>query len=166
MYLLGDWVWGMVARDGDGNTVATPSWKQVLAYELAIRKEAFRRVASKGTPLRVALQEAWLDPLVKERNFSTPLSFAVGASSAPRQVGPPAASQAPPAPKVNKKDKKKAKGGGKVKGVCRSTTPQGDRICYRYNNEKEKCHNGKCTFKHVCGVCFGSHPLVRHGVRI
>ena len=39
-YLLGDYVWMLVAKDPEGRTVSCPSWLQLLSYEYQIRKKA------------------------------------------------------------------------------------------------------------------------------
>ena len=72
--------------------------------------------------------------------------------------------------------KGKPKGGGKDKGGkhkgkglgqgCASHTPDGQRICYGFNNSAERCAKTSCIFAHVCGKCFAkdvpmyscSHP--------
>ena len=40
-YLLGDYVHNLQARDSADNAVHTPPWQLVLAYEQAVRKQAF-----------------------------------------------------------------------------------------------------------------------------
>ena len=55
---------------------------------------------------------------------------------------------------------KGGKGKGKGKGgslECKSHTPSGDSICFRYN--AGGCKDPKCRFAHKCGKCFGDHPL-------
>ena len=72
---------------------------------------------------------------------------------------------------MKKKNKKTAKGGGKAGGKgtkggrasssgCAAKTPEGKGICFRFNNESETC-KGKCLFEHVCGRCFGKHPMYK-----
>ena len=56
------------------------------------------------------------------------------------------------------KDKGKGKGKGAVGTNCATKAPDGRMICYRFNNKHEKCE-GKCKFAHICGVCFGNHPM-------
>ena len=46
----------------------------MLPYEIEIRAQAYRLV-HKGRSLKDALKEAWNDPILKERNFTTPLAF-------------------------------------------------------------------------------------------
>ena len=43
-YLLGEYVHGLVAKDSEGNTVASPPWSLVLSYEHAVRKHAMKLV--------------------------------------------------------------------------------------------------------------------------
>ena len=53
------------------------------------------------------------------------------------------------------------KGGGKGftnQGMA-FATPDGKSICFKFNNQSEKCKAGnKCKYLHVCGVCFKKHP--------
>ncbi|CAK8991364.1 unnamed protein product [Durusdinium trenchii] len=74
-YLLGDYVYGLSAKDAEGQTFAAPPWKLVIAYERAIRKQAVKLTNTEGKPLTVALKMAWKDATVKERNFTTPLAL-------------------------------------------------------------------------------------------
>jgi hypothetical protein len=76
-YLLGDYVWGLVAKDGAGRTLAAPGWHQLLDYEHAIRKEMCRKVAAGKGTLATCLREAWRDPVVKDRFPLTLLLFRV-----------------------------------------------------------------------------------------
>ena len=73
-FVLGEYVWGLNAKDEEGKTVSSPPWSLVLSYERAIRKEAAKKVRE-GTPYPTALREAWRDPTVKERHFATPLAL-------------------------------------------------------------------------------------------
>eukprot|EP00974_Lingulodinium_polyedra_P055771 5363680-Lingulodinium_polyedra.AAC.1 len=72
-YLLGDFVFGLEAKDG-GLTVSSPPWPLILAYEHEIRKKAMKEVV-KGIAMGAALRAAWSDPVTKERYFTTPLAF-------------------------------------------------------------------------------------------
>ena len=74
-YLLGDYVYGLSAKDAEGQTFAAPPWKLIIAYEKAIRKQAVKITNTEGKPLTVALKTAWKDATVKERNFTTPLAL-------------------------------------------------------------------------------------------
>lgn len=42
-FVLGEYVWGLNAKDEEGKTVSSPPWSLVLSYERAIRKELQRR---------------------------------------------------------------------------------------------------------------------------
>lgn len=157
-FILGEYVWGLNAKDEEGKTVSSPPWSLVLSYERAIRKEAAKKVRE-GTPYPAALREAWRDPTIKERHFVTPLALH---SKRPTP-------EVPPVPwKYHKGGKDKGKGGKDGKGKkggktvlpgCATHTPDGDPVCYRFNTPNEKCKEKKCRFKHVCGICFGRHPL-------
>ena len=154
-YILGEYVYGLNSRDEEGRTVSSPPWSLVLAYERAIRKEAAKRTRE-GTPFPTALRESWKDPTIKERNFVTPLALH---AKRPAPAPPPADPY-----KYHKGKGKSGKGKTKKGGVttmqgCASHTPDGDPVCFRYNTPNEKCKEKKCRFKHLCGICFGKHPL-------
>ena len=159
-YILGEFVYGLVAKDEEGHTIASPPWGLVLSYEHAVRKQAARLVNAEGRNWTVALKEAWKDGTVKERHFTTPLALYA------KRPMPPWRSQEPqPAPKqIKGAGGKKGQGRGKGKamaqgGHCASHTPAGEMICYRFNSG-EKCKAKKCKFKHVCGICFSTkHAL-------
>ena len=85
-YLLGEHCWGLIAKENEGNTIATPHWGLVIKYEYAIRKKAYREMNDTGKDLRTCLREAWLDPLTKERHFSTPLSISASSGSHTVQI--------------------------------------------------------------------------------
>ena len=44
LYTVFEYVWQFIAKDSEGNTVATHNWSLVLQYELAIRKKAYADV--------------------------------------------------------------------------------------------------------------------------
>jgi hypothetical protein len=75
-FLLGEHVWMLLAKDGDGKPVATPAWGLVLKYEFAIRRRAYKEMQETGRNFMVCLKESWLDPLTRERNFVTPMAIA------------------------------------------------------------------------------------------
>jgi hypothetical protein len=168
-YLLGEHVLELVATDTEGKVLAAPSWELVLKYEYEIRKKAYRILQdepSKNFP--AALEEAWKNPTTKERAFTTPLALqtsSVNKRSYSENWGGGGQEKLP------KKDGKgKGKGGrggkggkgkGKGKGPqqCQSKTPDGQNICYGYNDPKTRCRNKHCHFVHCCGTCFGNHPL-------
>jgi hypothetical protein len=161
-YLLGEHVYGLVAKDSAGRTLTTPGWHQVLEYEHAIRREACRRVAQARGTLAECLREAAKDPVTKERYFTTPVAFAAladnrggGYAPAPQQPR----SSGPYTPVATKgKGKSKTKGKNGPPQGCAATSPDGKPICYRYNSKDDKC-TGRCNFQHICGRCFGKHPL-------
>ena len=159
-YLLGEYVFGLSAKDVDGNVVATPPWSLVLSYEHAVRKQAVKLVNTEGKPWVVSLKIAWKDATIKERNFTTPLALYA------KRPPPPWRDNAQQSAfrKTEAKGKSKGKGkSGKGKqqgGHCATHTPEGDMICFRFNTPGEKCKAKKCKFKHVCGSCFSAkHPM-------
>ena len=153
-YILGEYVYGLNSRDEEGRTISSPPWSLVLAYERAIRKEAAKRTRE-GTPFPAALREAWRDPTVKERNFVTPLAL-----HAKRPApNPPSGDYVKYQKGKGKEGKGKTKKGNPGLKGCASHTPNGEPVCFRFNTPDEKCKEKKCKFKHLCGICFGKHPL-------
>ena len=155
-YLLGDYCYGLRSSEDSGSLV--PPWSLVLSYEHAIRKHAYKVMATAGYSFGAALTHAYKEPSVKERNFTTPLAL-----HAKRPQPWTANTEQPP----TKKGRKGAKGNGKGKdgkGAKKlkegsDRTPDGKPICFRYN--AKGCKNGaKCHFAHVCMLCFGKHPTV------
>lgn len=159
-YLLGDHVFGLNAKDAEGQTIAAPPFKLVLAYEKAVRKEAARQMNQEQVPFPKALRMGWRDPVTKERFFTTPLAL-----YAKRPA--PAVSQWQQDSAVLKRTKgeKGAKGKGKSGGGrqltgCATHNKEGVPICFRYNTAGEKCKQKKCKFSHQCGICFSDkHPM-------
>lgn len=152
-YLLGEHVFGLHAKDAEGLTVAAPSFKLVLSYERAIRKDAMKRVNQDGTTLLRALKQAWTDATVKERYFTTPLALL-----AKRPAPTPPAAKDPPLkrPKGDQKGgRQKGAGKGRLPG-CATHNNEGKPICFRFNTPNEKCKEKKCKFSHQCGICFAS----------
>ena len=183
-YLLGEWVFGLVARDSSGHTLSTPAWSVVLDYELAIRKDMCRRIITTGCKLSVALVDSCRCPVLKERHFTTPVAFnaiPVGIDAArskrPREDPPPTGggrpvvrASGPPGPLGRNKRKSAQKGKGKgtkregnasQSTGCARVTPDGGLICYGFNNKEENCKRKDCRFLHVCGLCYGNHPMFR-----
>ena len=149
-------MYGLVARDVEGNTIASPPWSLVLSYEHAVRKQAVKLVNREGKSWVVALKSAWRDATVKERHFTTPLALYAKRPQPPWRTAP----VQPPAKQQKGGKKGRGKGKPSVQGShCASHTPQGDLICYRFNSG-EKCKEKKCKYKHVCGICFSTkHAL-------
>ena len=181
-YLLGENCWMLIARDSEGHTIASPNWKLVLRYEMAIRKKAYNIMYDTGTPFATALEEAWKDTLTKDRAFITPL--AISAATGSKQVEIATNNLKRPADFDRPNDyegggrgrggkKGRGKGKGKSKGRggkggskglqipsgCARATPDGHLICYGYNDPATRCRNPKCSFAHLCGICFQKHPL-------
>ena len=163
-YILGDYVWGLHAKDADGNTIASPPWSLVISYELAVRREAAKLVNQENKAWPAALKQAWRDATIKERHFTTPLAL-YPKRPAPTGGGAAASSSKKGGEAAGGKNKGRGKGKGANRsaasgGTCASHTPDGDMICYRYNNVGEKCRSKKCKFKHVCGLCYSDkHPM-------
>ena len=174
-YLLGEHVWGLIAKDPNGLTISAPSWNLVLAYDAAIRKKAYRLMVEGGGDFTFCLKQAWMDPTTKERYFTTPMALA--ASSGKRQVDVqynhnkrPATFNSAVSGKFMKgkgtskgggKSKGKGKGGGKGRSTqCAAMTPDGQKICYSFSNAQVRCgKQEKCNFMHLCGICFQKHPM-------
>ena len=154
-YILGEYVYGLHARDPEGSTIAVPPWTLVLAYEKAVRKQAMKLATTYGTPIPVALKEAWRDATVKERNFTTPLAL-YSKRPMPFQGGDKEH-------KYQRGDGPPKKGDGKGKKApkgCSDRTPSGQQICFQFNTKGEKCKAKKCKFAHVCGACHSDkHPM-------
>ena len=85
-YLLGEFVWGLVAKDPEGRTISAPSWSLVLSYDMAVRKKAYRLLAEGTADFAACLKEAWLDPTTKERHFTTPMSIAASSGQPATEV--------------------------------------------------------------------------------
>jgi hypothetical protein len=157
-YLLGKFVAGILGGE-DGSPMAYADWEIILNYEQEVRREMISKM-QRGTALPVALRAAWSDPIVKDRYLITPLQRR-SLRTRPRNEDAPW----PKKPRGANKDKDKGKGGkekGKGKGSnslksmtgCASTTKDGNRICFAYNNKGEGCKKKDCAFTHCCGICF------------
>ena len=72
-YLLGDYCYGLRSSEDSGSLI--PPWTLVLQYEHAIRKHAYKVIATAGYTFGAALVHAYKEPSVKERNFTTPLAL-------------------------------------------------------------------------------------------
>ncbi|CAE7346838.1 DSK1 [Symbiodinium sp. KB8] len=137
-----------------------PPWPLILSYEHAIRKHAYKLMATDGRSFGDALSKAYKDATVKERHFTTPL--ALHAKRPSPTVPPPPLNPYQRDPKKGKgkqgkgKDKQPTKF-GTLAGTS-NRTPDGKPICYRFN-AKGGCKKGaKCHFAHVCLHCFAKHP--------
>ena len=147
-YLLGDYCWGLSSTDLQGNQIHTPPWSLVLSYEQAIRKRAYASMTTEGHTFARALKAAFKDPVTKERHFITPLAlYAKRAHPNSEPWG-----DWNPKGKGKSKDKGKSKTKTKFEGKGASTTPEGEKICFRFN--QGKCSWPKCKFLHVCSKCF------------
>ena len=175
-YLLSEQCYFMQGKSAEGFTISGPSWAQLLIYEYQVRRKAWLIVQSKGTEFGEALREAWKDPSTRERFLITPIALAT--SGTKRNWGDSSGSgnhsdkpKTGGGGKAHGKGAKKSKGSGKGKGSsgkssgkgntssCASRTPDGKPICYGYNNFDVRCRDSRCRFLHVCGACFGKHPI-------
>ena len=68
-YLLGDYCYGLRSSEDSGSLVLP--WSLVLNYEHAIRKHAYKVMATAGYTFGAALVHSYREPSVKERNFTT-----------------------------------------------------------------------------------------------
>ncbi|CAE7794108.1 unnamed protein product [Symbiodinium sp. CCMP2456] len=152
-YLLGDYCYGLRSSEDSGSLV--PPWTLVLQYEHAIRKHAYKVMATAGYTFGAALTHAYKEPSVKEHNFTTPLAL-----HAKRPQPWIATADRPPKKLKNGKGKGKGKDGKGAKKLKEGSdrTPEGNPICFRYNG-KGGCKQGaKCHFARFCMLCFGKHP--------
>ena len=60
----------------------------IISYEHAIRKHAYKLMATDGRPFGEALAKAYKDATVKERNFTTPLALHAKRPPPPRPSFP------------------------------------------------------------------------------
>ncbi|CAE7384788.1 unnamed protein product [Symbiodinium microadriaticum] len=135
----------------------------LLAMSMAIRKHAYKLMATDGRSFGDALAKAYKEATVKERHFTTPL--ALHAKRPNPSVPPPPLNPYQRDPKKGKgklgkgKDKQPTKF-GTLAGTS-NRTPDGKPICYRFN-AKGGCKKGdKCHFAHVCLRCFAKHPATQ-----
>ena len=185
-YLLGDDILGLEARNDRHEVVARPSLMQVMSYDYRVRKK-FVDHLNIGMDVAAALKKAMDDPVVKERYFTTPTAAAALAPPTRERSRSPArlvdkwgkGEQKPrnafdhrsggrgfddrrggPHAAWGGGGKGGGKGGGGKGGESglHSVTPDGKKICYKFNNAAERCR-GPCPFLHVCRRCFGKHPV-------
>ena len=172
--MLGEHVLGLKAKDKDGNTIATPEFSLMLAYDYQIRRQMVKLVNS-GQTFAVALKAAMLDTTIKERYFITPNVYSQVASAYGRNTGGTGSTETPrsrtPDARNDSNDwRPKGKGKGKKgqgqKGKSRNTylghqlhdkTPDGRQICWKWNSQKDRCRY-QCGRLHACQICYGNHP--------
>ena len=143
---MGDYVWGLSSTDLHGNQIQTPPWTLVLSYEQAIRKKAYSLMTTDHLKLGEALESAWKCATTKERHFITPLALYS------KRAYPQQQHWGEWNPKGKGKTGKSASSKGKSKGKGAGVTPDGTKICFRFN--QGKCNYQKCKFSHVCNRCF------------
>ena len=177
-YLLSEHCYYMQGTSAEGFAINGPSWAQLLIYEFQVRRKAWLEVQSVGIEFGKALKEAWKDPSTKERYLITPIALSAAGAKRTWDEGAGKGSNkwqkggsGKGAGKGGKgfgkggksggKGGKGGKGGGKGAGglVCASRTPDGKAICYSYNDFSYRCRDSRCRFEHVCGACFGKHPI-------
>jgi len=136
---------GLVAKGANGMTFGGPTWETILAYDLEIRANAYKWVTM-GMSLKDALRKAWLDPVIKERNFTTPLAFSFLEGGSRKRSWDTALSEDTWGGGAEKQDKggkgkgkgKKGKGKNDMLKDCKGTTEDGKRICFDFNNSNRK----------------------------
>ena len=181
-HMLGPYVFRLHSRDEFGNISSSPSWSLILSYDQEIRRKMVKIMTDEGRSLSDSLKMAYMDPVVKERFFTTPLVLACTSRkrSAAALDSPPAGGSSGDGGNAvhayargrraeGKKGKGKGKGakggkGGKgsnpsSKGGCARFSPDGKPICYAFNEKSNPCTRAKCPFLHVCGKCFADHPM-------
>ncbi|CAE7446115.1 unnamed protein product, partial [Symbiodinium sp. CCMP2456] len=154
-YLLGDSVHNLQARDASDNVIHTPPWQLVLAYEQAIRKQAFHYMVADGSPMGASWERAWKDPVTKERHFSTPLSL-YSKRKPDGNINMPPSRPGRLGSLGHRERGKRAQRvprGADVGAAPSAATKTGEPICFRYNTE-EGCSLANCKFKHICSHCF------------
>ena len=168
----------MQGKSAEGYTISGPSWAQLLIYEQQVRRKAWASIqAGVYSTFVEALKAAWSDPCVKERYLTTPVALASAASSSKNHMksGDLESNRAGKKARTTKGNRKgggRGKGGGKGKGDAgkgggkaaerlgmSSKTPDGQNLCYGYNDWNVRCKDKDCRFLHRCGKCFGNHPL-------
>ena len=159
-YLLGDYCYGL--RSNEASRSLAPPWTLVLSCERAIRKFAYKQMATLSIGFADALALAWRDAATKERHFTTPLSLRNKRPQPWNRVTPQETASKGNGKGRGSKGKaknKKQKTGKEREGYSR--TSDGKPICYRYN-AKNGCKKGdKCHFVHVCTKCLGEHPATK-----
>jgi hypothetical protein len=183
-YLLGDYCFGLTGRCSTGETVSAPSWAQLLLYENQIRKTMYGLMMEESIPAPVALQQAWKDPVVKERHFTTPVALSASNKKPWDSYSGNKGDRGDKGGKGGKGGNKnwKNKGpydnkggkGGRGKGEGKGSFSPGGKAgkgggkgggkfgeCYSYNNHWERCTRANCKFNHVCSKCGGKHPVYR-----
>ena len=160
-YMLSRRVAKLTSENDQGESVHTPSLKQVLTYDFYLRKKMVEEMSGE-TPLGESLKSAMECAVTKERYFTTPLavSAATQASTRSRSPAPPATYQNQTKGKGQAGRKGRGKKGGR-KGTYHSVTPEGRQICYAFNSASESC-DGTCGRVHACQICFGPHGAHQH----
>ena len=161
-YLLGEHVWELVAKDGNGMTVSAPSWSHVLSYDMAIRKKAYNLMAEGAGTFVFCLKRAWEDATIKERNFTTPLALAAASGKTQLNITNWSAERTgkistESGPYIGKKSNKGGKGGkGSGKGGKSGKTGWGKGAGGSYKGGGKG--QGKGGKSNSWGVCASHTP--------
>jgi hypothetical protein len=159
--------------DGEGQVPLNPPWGTVLNYDLAMRKEVFRKVREGDSDtIARAFEEVVTDTELKELNFTSPLAL-MGSSKRSQATSSDQPIKYPAWEKGGKGGKGKGGKAGKNRGGSKGSqkgagkglvgnTPDGRRICFAYN--AQGCKDTKCSYVHVCRVkgCQKDHPMSQH----
>ena len=159
----------LTVKDEYGRVLSSPPWQLILSYEYKIRRKAYRFLQDDPSlDFGEALKQAYTDPTIKERCFTTPLALQASSTKRSHQSFE-GNSDVQKAWKTSagKSSKGKGKGGkpnqgkgGKGAGKCQSKDPNGNWVCFGYNDfSSTRCRNPRCSYEHICGLCFGKHPM-------
>ena len=178
-YLLGEYVHGLLLRDGRGYEISSPAWHLLISYEFAIRARATNPMR-KGVPFRDALRQGWECPMTKERYFSTPLAMDTVYRRPLPQHQPRLQPQEPVAKRAKIEDeegKGKGKRAKKASKLSKSEAhakkassyngalqnADGKPMCFKFNTTG--CKNSKCVYQHACGGCFKQNVSMKDCVK-
>jgi hypothetical protein len=172
-FLLGDQVMGLRAKNEDGSIASSPSFALVLSYDHQIRKETMK-LMNDGMGMPAALEKARKDVALKERFFVTPASLnaltsvqdskARSRSPKPSSFGHSDTYSPVSSRKWVRQFQKKGNCKGKRKNALNSNlkihsrSPDGQQICFRWNNQSPRCRYD-CGSLRICQACFQNHPL-------
>jgi hypothetical protein len=175
-YVLGEKVHRIEVAHEGGQAPLNPPWSTVLNYDLAMRREVFRRVREgEVDTIALAFEEVVKDTEIKELNFTSPIALMgakrfAGSQSDQHWKYPKTGDKGNQGQKGGYKGGKGGKAGGKGKKGSDNkkglplvgNTPDGRRICFAYNSQG--CKDSKCSYVHVCRVkgCQKEHPMAQH----
>ena len=180
-YLLGEFCLGLIGRSATGETVAAPSGAQRSMYEQQIRKGCHKLMMEEGVAAPAAPLQAWIDPEIKERHFTTPTalsgvarkpfdSYSQGSGKGGGKGGAGKNKKHNNGPYGGKGGKGEGKGGKFGKGGKGGAGKSGKGgkvgggklgVCFSFNNHWEMCTRSNCKFAHVCSIGGGKHPVYK-----